>query len=145
MPIMPLGLRAQAMNAGAKDELDTDRFEVFAHGATTTFGNKLVDSQGGCLTANGGNFGGRFHTVMDLTAALIFAERTCTKYPGEKPLVIAFALPSDTVATLKNHGMYQMGLISGPPTGVTASTTEYVFSPGAFQTIANRGFFFKVK
>jgi hypothetical protein len=138
-------LRQQALAAGAEEEMDSLDFEVYAHGTTATFANQLVSTQGDCLSAMGGKWGGRFFTVPDLAVAEIFAVRTCSHLRAERPGVAAVALARTIVTTLRSHGLLTSPPIQGPPPGVTATTPQFVFERGALDTLKRSGFFFLVK
>ncbi len=138
-------LRQQALAAGAEEEMDSMDFEIYAHGTTVTFANQLVSTQGECLSAVGGKWGGRFFTVPDIAVAEIFAVRTCAHHRVERPGIAAVALPRTIVTTLRSQGLLTSPPIQGPPPRVTATTPQFVFERGALDILKRSGFFFLVK
>jgi len=137
-----LSLRQQALNAGAEEELDSPIFEVFAHGTIATFADKLVETQGGCLSETGGKWAGRFFTVPDLRVATVFAERACGNLRHEKPKTVGIALLPVTVQLLRSRGLLTSPLIQNPPPGISPTTPQFVFERGALEQLRSSGFFF---
>jgi hypothetical protein len=140
-----VSLRQLALNAGAKEELDTADFEVYLHGTLASFGSKIVVSQGACLSPIGGNWCGVWHTVMNIEAASIFASRRCQGRRGEQPMIVAMAIPRSLSTQLRSGGFLSSPPIPNPPPGVSATTSQYVFLPDAFPQLHMDGFFFPVK
>ena len=137
-------LLQQAVAAGAREEIE-GQVEVFPHGTTARIADELVETQGGSLSASGGNFAGKFHTVPDLDVADVFAARTAAKVAGEQPAVVGVALPKAVADRLRSLGQLTREAISNPPPGVSPSTTQWVFKPGALQTLKDQGFFFRAQ
>jgi hypothetical protein len=140
-----VSLRQLALNAGAKEELDTADFEVYLHGTIASFGSKIVESRGECLSPTGGNWCGAWHTVMNLETASIFASRRCQGTRGEQPMVVAMAIPRSVSTQLRSRGALSSPPIPNPPPGVSNTTPQYVFLPSSFPQLQGDGFFFSVK
>jgi hypothetical protein len=140
-----VSLRKLALDAGTEEVLDTTDFEVYLHGTIASFGSKIIETQGGCLSPKGGKWGGVWHTVMNIEAASIFASRTCTNVRGEKPIVIAMAIPLSVATGLRSRGFLSSPRIENPPPGVSDTTPQYVFFPDSFPELRRDGFFFVVR
>jgi hypothetical protein len=140
-----LTLRQSALQAGAADELADLNFEVFAHGTTSSFATMLADTQGGCLSATGGKWGGKFFTVPDLSVARAFAIRTCTNLPHEHPMVAGLALSREVALRLRANRVLTLTPVENPPHGVPASAQQWVFERGALEDLKRSGFFFTLK
>ena len=117
------------------------------HGTTARTAAELVESQGGSLSSGSGNFGGRFFTVPSAEVADVFAARAATRVVGQQPAVVGVALPESVAARLRSpsQGLLRLRPIENPPAGVSPGTQEWVFQPGALQTLQNEGFFFHVE
>lgn len=139
---LSIGLRQQALAAGAAEELDCTDFEVFAHGTTAAFAAELVKTQGDCLSETGGRWAGRFFTVPDLRVAAIFAKRTSDNLRQPNPTVVGIALQPETVRNLKARGLLTWPPIDNPPPGITAATPQFVFERGALAVLKRDAFFF---
>jgi len=139
-----MSLRQQALSAGAVEELDSTDFEVFAHGTSASFADRIVATQGGCLSETGGKWGGRFFTVPDPAVALVFAKRTAGN-TREVPKIVALALSREKYSSLRSRGLVSFPPIQGPPPGVSPNTPQFVFEQGALQELKRFGFFFIVK
>jgi hypothetical protein len=137
-------LKQLATAAGVAEEID-EPIQVFAYGTTKGVAQELVETQGGNLSATGGNFGGKLFTVPSAETAEVFAQRAATHVAGEQPGVVGIALPESTVAQLRSQGLLKLSPIDNPPAGVSAGAQQWVFEPGAIQTLKNQGFFFKVR
>lgn len=137
-----LSLRQQAVNAGAQDELDSTVFEVFAHGTAATFADRLVETQGGCLSETGGRWAGRFFTVPDVRVAMIFAQRACANTRHERPKIVGIALTLETVHSLRAKGLLTSPPIQNPPPGISPTTLQFVFERGALQELKRLAYFF---
>jgi hypothetical protein len=107
--------------------------------------DEFVNQQGGNLTPSGGNFAGKFHTVPDLDVANVFAARTAGKVTGGQPAVVGVALPKAVADNLRRLQQLTREPITNPPPGVSPSATQWVFKPGALQTLRDDGFFFHVQ
>lgn len=140
-----LPLRQQALQAGVREVIEEGPFEVFAHGTTTGPAAALVDTQGGSLSTSGGKFGGKFFTVPSVEVGEAFAARSATQVAGGQPSVVGVALPQEVVARLKAQKLLQLSPIDNPPPGVPPSTQQWVFQPGALETLKREGFFFPVQ
>ena len=142
---MDISLKKIALNAGAAEELDTTDFEVYLHGTSASCGRKIVESQGGCLSRNGGNWSGCWFTVAKIDVAAIFAKRSSDRWPSEKPMVVGMAIARDRSAWLQREGLLSVPRTENPPPGVSPTTPQYMFFPGAFQYIQRDGFFFSME
>ena len=138
-------LRQLAIKAGAQEELDTVDIEVFAHGTSSAFGLKIVETQGDCLSPTGGNWTGSFHTVSNVEVASVFANRTCSGKPNERPMVVGVALPRAVAKNLRSQGLLCSPPIPNPPSGVSDVTPQFVFHRGALDRLKQSGFFFVAK
>jgi hypothetical protein len=138
-------LRQLALKAGVKEEIDTADIEVFAHGTSASFGSKLIETQGGCLSSTGGNFDGSFHTVANVDVASTFADRTCSKRTDEKPMVVGVAISRGLAISLRSRELLSSPPIPHPPRGISSTTPQHVFHRGALSQLAHAGFFFKIK
>jgi RHS repeat-associated protein len=143
-------LLQQARAAGAGEVIDAadqpGKMEVFAHGTTAEKAAELVENQGEALSAAGGNFGGKFHTVPSKDVAEVFARRTVTRAAaGSRPAVVGIALPEDIARALTNRRLLISGPIPEPPPGVNPGAIEWVFDPAALETVKDWGFFFYVQ
>lgn len=136
-------LLQQAMKAGVREEIEEGPIEVFAHGTTASTAKELIDTQGGNLAANSGNFGGKFFTVPSIDVAKVFAARTASKVAGSEPSVVGMALPKAIADRLRSQGLLRLRPIDSPPVGVSAGAQEWVFEPGALPTLQREGFFFQ--
>jgi hypothetical protein len=145
MMISQPSLRQMALTAGAEEALDTVDIEVYLHGTIASFGLKIVKEEAACLSPTGGRWAGAWHTVMNLEAASIFAHRSCSNTPGEKPIVIGMALPRSLAVRLRSLGLLSSPPIPNPPPGLSQTTPQYVFLPGAFDHLRSDGFFFIAK
>ncbi|AFZ22068.1 SpvB/TcaC N-terminal domain-containing protein [Allocoleopsis franciscana] len=139
-------LLQQARQAGAAEEIEGP-MEVFAHGTTEETARAMVETQGGNLSAGGGNFGGRLFTVPNLDVAGVFANRAASRAAGEQPAIVGIALPRDTAARLRQgpNPLLRLGPIDNPPAGVSPGAQEWVFQPGAIDTLQSQGFFFRLE
>jgi RHS repeat-associated protein len=137
-------LRQQANKAGVGEEIEGE-FEVFAHGTTDTVARGLINSQGGNLSASGGNFGGQLFTVPNADVAGVFAARSAARVAGQQPAVVGIALPRSVVASLKQQNVLRLGPIEIPPPGVSSGAQQWVFEAGALDTLKLEGFFFGVR
>ncbi|HEX4231263.1 MAG TPA: hypothetical protein VHZ07_21510 [Bryobacteraceae bacterium] len=137
-------LLQQAAAAGAGEVIDGP-LEVFLHGTTARMADEFVNQQGGNLAPSGGNFAGKFHTVPDLDVANVFAARTAGKVTGGQPAVVGVALPKAVADNLRRLQQLTREPITNPPPGVSPSATQWVFKPGALQTLRDDGFFFHVQ
>jgi RHS repeat-associated protein len=142
-PVQQPSLLQLATRAGAGEEIEGP-IEVFAHGTTTTFAKDLIETQGKSLSPKGGNFGGRFFTVPDISVAKVFAARSAARMAGESPAVVGVVLPRAVANRLRSEGLLKLDRIDNPPPGVSPGTQQWVFQPGALDTLANEGFFFRV-
>lgn len=140
-----VSLRQMALSTGAEEALDTVDIEVYLHGTIASFGSKIVEEEAACLSPTGGRWAGTWHTVMNLEAGLVFARRSCANAPSEKPIVIGMALPRSVAVRLRSLGLLSSPPIPNPPPGVSQTTPQYVFLPGAFSHLRNDGFFFIAK
>jgi hypothetical protein len=140
-----ISLRQMALNAGVEEALDTTDVEVYLHGTITSFGLRIIKTQADCLSGTGGNWAGAWHTVMNMEAAAIFADRSCSNARGEKPIVIGMAIPRIVAVQLRSHGLLSSPPIPNPPAGVSATTPQYVFLAGSFPHLRQDGFFFTAK
>jgi hypothetical protein len=138
-------LRQMALNAGVEEALDTTDIEVYLHGTIESFGQEIIDTQADCLSPTGGKWCGVWHTVMNLEAASIFAHRSCTNTPGEKPIVVGMAIPRALATGLRSRGLLSSPPIPNPPAGISVTTPQYVFLPGSFPSLSGDGFFFIAK
>jgi hypothetical protein len=135
-------LLRQATDAGVREVIEEGPIEVFAHGTTRTRAQELVETQGDVLSARGGRFAGEFYAVPNVEVADVFAARAATRTAGEQPMVIGVALPRAAADRLRQLGLLKRGLIDNPPLGVPAGTQQWVFEPGALETLRSEGFFF---
>lgn len=138
-------LLQRANQAGVREYIEEGPIEVYAHGTTAAVADKLVVSQGGSLSANAGNFGGKFFTVPSMDVAEVFATRSATKVAGQQPAVVGLALPRAISDQLKARGLLKLGPIENPPPGVLPSAQQWTFQPGALDTLKTEGFFFHVQ
>jgi RHS repeat-associated protein len=135
----------QATQAGVREVIEQGEIEVFAHGTTASVAEELVSTQGGSLSASGGNFGGQFHTVPNAGVAAQFAARSASRVAGQDPVVVGVALPKAISDRLKSQGLLTRDPIPNPPPGVSASTQQWVFQRGAIETLKSEGFFFRAQ
>jgi hypothetical protein len=140
-----ISLRQMALNAGVEEALDTTDIEVYLHGTIASFGLQIIKTQADCLSSTGGKWAGAWHTVMKLEAASVFADRSCSNARGEQPIVIGMAIPRSLAARLRSHGLLSSPPIPNPPTGVSATTPQYVFLADSFPYLRQDGFFFTAK
>lgn len=137
----PQSLLQRAKAAGVEQEIEGP-IQVFAHGTTSEMAKALIETQGGILSSTGGRFGGRFFAVPDIDVAKTFAARAATQIAGANPSIVGIALPSSTVAQLKANNLLQIRPIDSPPSGVSTGAQEWVFQPGAIDSLKKDGFFY---
>lgn len=143
--LSPPSLLQQAKAAGAAEEIEGP-MEVFAHGTVGSTADEMISTQGANLSSRSGNFGGRFFAVPDTNVAGVFAKRTAAKIAGEEPAIVGFALPRSVTARLMQgpKPLLRRGPIPNPPEGVSTGAQEWIFEPGAIETLKNHGFFFPI-
>jgi hypothetical protein len=140
-----ISLRQIALDAGVEEALDTTDIEVYLHGTIASFGLRIVKTQADCLSSTGGKWAGAWHTVMNVEAASVFADRSCSNARGEQPIVVGMAIPRTLAVRLRSHGLLSSPPIPNPPAGVSATTPQYVFLASSFPDLRQDGFFFTAK
>ncbi len=138
-------LRTLAIQADVRDVIEDGPFEVFAHGTTSIPAQEYVETQGKNLSTSGGNFRGKFYTVPDVEVARKFAARAATRVTGQQSAVVGIALPRAVADQLRANKMLTPGPVENPPPGVSSSAQQWVFQPGALDTLKKEGFFFYVQ
>lgn len=140
---VPKSLLQHAQMAGAAEEIEGP-LEVFAHGASGPVAREIAETQGANLSPSSGNFGGQFYTVPDVKVADVFALRAAQRAGTTEIGVVGIALPRSVVQSMRAQKLLTLGPIPNPPPGVSAGAQQWVFQPGAIQSLKDRGFFFLI-
>jgi hypothetical protein len=99
-------------------------------------------TQGGAMSPTSGNFEGQLHTVPDARVANVFALRSVERAGTTETGVVGVALPRSVVQSLRSKQLLSLGPIQTLPPGASAGSQQWVFQPGAIETVQKHGFFF---
>jgi hypothetical protein len=135
-PTPQRSLKQLALLAGVRDYIEEDKIEVFAHGTTAKEARNFVESEGGNLSSQGGNYGGQLYTSTDLKVVQDYAAASLTGPRPEEPGAVGIAVPASVMKRLK-----QQKLVTTRPFGDRAGF-ETVFEPGAIEILKSEGYFF---